>query len=171
MSDYPPGFYAVTSWRGKNQWAFRTRRGDDIRWCVFDAEVGDTRGLRDPEAADVRPLVVLDPQDLDGYGASHIGGLAGFLREYLPERTGDYDKAGAILLGVIRQIEAQTRPPKPLEPTGLGAVVKDRNGDRWVRCRKQSRGLFGVVWENERSCQHSHWGGLDAVEVLSEGVS
>ncbi len=163
MSDHPPGFYAVTSWRGKNQWAFRTRRGDDIRWCVFDAEVGDTRGLEDAEVIDVRPLVVLDLDADEARRTAHL------LRKVDGSTTLPYDDHDR-MQALARQIEAQTRPPKPPEPTGLGAVVKDRNGDRWVRCRKQSRGLFGVVWENERSCQHSHWGGLDAVEVLSEGV-
>ena len=46
--------YAVTSWRGKDQLAFRTERGGVPGWCVLDG--GDTRGLFDRE---VRSAVLL----------------------------------------------------------------------------------------------------------------
>src|SRR5689334_10172256 len=41
---------------------------------------------------------------------------------------------------IADQIEQQTKPPKPKEPTGLGAVVEDSRGVRWVRT-ESARGM------------------------------
>jgi len=70
------------------------------------------------------------------------------------------------LASLIEQIEAQTKPPKPAEPTGLGAVVEDSEGFRWVR----NDAPIEPSWR----CDHrgwQTWAKVDAVRVLSEGVT
>jgi hypothetical protein len=57
-----------------------------------------------------------------------------------------------------RQIEAQLPKPKPPEPTGLGAVVEDAGGGRWVR----RQGMW---------CSFNDYADLDVVRVLTEGVT
>ena len=59
------------------------------------------------------------------------------------------------------------RPPKPSEPTGLGAVVEDDEGDSIVRVLsgRQSEPWFGPDGERYE------WVDINVVRVLSEGVS
>jgi len=102
-------------------------------------------------ATSVRPLVVIDPAKN-------------------PHRAGTAEWADWI---EDRYVE-QTKPPKPDEPTGLGAVVEDAEGKRWVRLPdppdadwnldKPWRGGpgFGV---------RRNWQIVAAVCVLSEGIS
>lgn len=58
-------------------------------------------------------------------------------------------------------------PEPPLaEPTGLGAVVRDRDGELWVQVdARDSRPWRRVSYPSPR-CQ---WAAIDAVEDLSEG--
>lgn len=64
---------------------------------------------------------------------------------------------------------AEPTPPKPDEPMGLGAVIEDREGRRWVRARetttaahwKRSDG-FGQRLAYDKVC---------VVRVLSHGVT
>lgn len=68
--------------------------------------------------------------------------------------------------GLIEQIEAQTKvaPPKPDEPTGLGAVVEDEDGLTWVR-----RHPAGPAWVNGYQ-RWAAYADIAAVRVLSEGA-
>ena len=74
---------------------------------------------------------------------------------------------GSLILGTIAdQIEAQTKPPKPAEPTGLGAVVEDAEGVRWVRTPRDP-----MPWRSaQETVMAARWVGINAVRVLSEGV-
>ena len=101
-----------------------------------------------------RPLVVIDPEDREQVrrllkllvankwvpGASH--GLRDALREF-----------------------ADPKVPKPDEPLGLGAVVRDRDGDVWVRRDE----VHFVCPKNLNEALT--WGEVEAVEVLAEGWS
>lgn len=62
-------------------------------------------------------------------------------------------------------IEAQTRPA-PVEPLGLGAVVKDADGTVWIRS-----GPGDVDWTSPDRFGWHKWTNVNAVEVLSEGVA
>lgn len=77
------------------------------------------------------------------------------------------DKTGLHMVfdGLIDQIERQTNL-KPVEPTGLGAVVRDREGTVWVSMRP---GRFRQC-SGERAGRFASYDYIDAVEVLSEGV-
>ena len=66
------------------------------------------------------------------------------------------------------QIETQTKPPKPAEPTGLGAVVEDARGRKWVRADIDREPWFSDERTGE-DCWRAY-ADIDAVRVLSEGV-
>jgi hypothetical protein len=96
-----------------------------------------------------RPLLVLDPEDAEG-----VARLAEALRNVsgnLPIYADDVASALRSLLD-----------PKPEEPKGLGAVVRDREGRIFVR---QVDGW----WRGEDPCS-VNWPAVDVVEVLSHGV-
>jgi hypothetical protein len=71
--------------------------------------------------------------------------------------------------GLIAQIEAQTTP-RPPEPEGLGAVVEDAEGNRWIRRGPThyiaAEGSSSGFYNNAQT-----WGELNVARVLSEGVS
>jgi len=84
-----------------------------------------------------------------------------------------------VVLGDIAdQIEAQLPKPKPEEPKGLGAVVKDRSGSSWLRvvgpgfdrpwAEVGVNKHYGFAAQVETETSYSH---IDAVAVLSEGVT
>jgi len=111
----------------------------------------------DPLVTDVRPLVVLDPEDRDQMVALHetLSGAVGLTWHGWPE----------LLRAVLtRYAEAQTKPPKPPEPRGRFAVVRDQNDSLWVR-------LNQTHWYSEVSPNNNQtYGEIDAVEVVREGL-
>lgn len=81
------------------------------------------------------------------------------------------DNYPAVARALASQIEKQIQPPKPTEPTGLGAVVEDEHGGRFVRTeeaefhpwrRRAAANLNNSVYDYDH---------IDAVRVLSEGVA
>lgn len=54
---------------------------------------------------------------------------------------------------------------KFIEPTGIGAVVKDEGGDVWVRADDED-----IPWFLAPSMRWENWNGIKVAEVLSEGV-
>ena len=72
---------------------------------------------------------------------------------------------------IADQIEAQLPKPKPEEPKGLGAVVKDRSGVRWVHIDPDTDDDVDGAWESEFAPVNLRWSRIDVVEVLSEGVT
>lgn len=164
MSTYEPGTVAVATVRGvPNVRVIRRATG----WAS-GVEIDGTRVFhpdRIPAVTDVRPLVVLDLGDLAGIRATLQDAASLMVRGGINRRR---------LAELIDQIEQQTRPPKPAEPTGLGAVVEDAEGQKWLRVdwvnpwslakpqeRRDGRMLHG---------SHVTWDRIDAVKVLSEGV-
>ena len=106
------------------------------------------------------PVVVIDPKDRE-----QVERLADCLMATDPNRAIEDNLAAA-----LREFANPTpdAPAKPDEPTGLGAVVEDSDGRRWVRARPLS-------------VEHPHvwrWSGIwktyadiDVDCVLSEGVT
>lgn len=115
---------------------------------VHDAVIGST----------FIPCVVIDPEDRE-----QVERLWRAWTTLAPEHRLAQDNMHAAL----REF-ANPKPPKPAEPTGLGAVVEDAEGERYVR-RDDS---CPPVWVHATggSLPRS-WKSLDAVRVLSEGVS
>lgn len=141
---------------------FYTERG----W-FFD----DGSGPNGPEEKfypprDLRPLVVIDPEDRE-----QVERLTSALKlwrlkniECLADEQEVTDVQAA-----LREF-ANPTPPKPEEPTGLGAVVEDAEGERWVRKGNSSHGedwtrQIGDAWTG------GSWDRVAAVRVLSEGVT
>ena len=139
---YESGTVAVATVRGLNGVrVFRCFGG----WTSEDSTPNGFDFHADEYVTDVRPLVVLDPEG-EGF---HVAEMAADLR-----------KRGQAWLA--DQIEAQTKPPKPAEPTGLGAVVEDASGKRFVR--------YDGDWPWLDGTANLQWQHINAVRVLSEGV-
>lgn len=151
MSDYPAGTLAVI--RYKTDDMLHADTGRAIRWR-YGWLYSDDDGyeiVHDPSVTDVHPLVVLD-----GTEALHLHDLPKHLRRHVCQVCND----------LADSIEAQTRPPKPPEPKGLGAVVEDRDGVRWVRCDDSNSS--GLVWHGPSDFAR-RYSQIDAVTVRNEG--
>src|SRR5690606_604511 len=87
-----------------------------------------------------RPLVVIDPDDVTQTDAvlrslKYLAMNQGVLHLTLEQLFGD--EQSSLFQAALREF-ANPTPPKPDEPTGLGAVVEDANGEKWVRTGKPS---------------------------------
>lgn len=114
-----------------------------------------------PMTVDARPLVVIDPDQIDD--------LAAALNESLDFRPGSVlaEAVAAALRDTISAF-ANPTPPKPEEPTGLGAVVEDAEGWRWVRrSTHPARPWTADTGTFQKSLDYAD---IDVVRVLSEGV-
>lgn len=150
---YETGVYVVT-----------TARGDSFRAWGPD-EAGDFCYLHDPLSGyatsgvtQVRPLVVLDPESEDDCRRLMEAALA-------------HRSAATPTLETIRDILSALVDPKPAEPTGLGALVRDRNGNKWLRMPLDRNPwcCWEIAAHHDRAdCE---WAAIDVAEVLSEGWS
>jgi hypothetical protein len=117
-----------------------------------------------PQATD-RPVVVIDPEDReqverlarDNYDLIHKPGAFDALSQMSQDAYVEFMQAA------LRSLIA---PPKPPEPQGLGAVVEDAEGRRWVRVNAL------IPWQYEKGDTRVSWTAVAPapVRVLSEGV-
>ena len=120
---------------------------------------GRVQYLASGSIADARPLVVVDPEDLD-LPVAHA------LWEMMEDLgTREFNAVRERIRGVLRALA----DPKPAEPTGLGAVVRDRDGRIWVRTDVPD--LAWVHTSPVADPMEFRWADLDVAEVLSEGWS
>lgn len=89
--------------------------------------------------------------------------VSGVLRD-AAEHTSKW--RAVVLNAVADQIDAQLSP-KPAEPTGLGAVVRDREGKLWVRCDED---YDRVRWHSPHG-DGKRYEEIHAVVVLAEGIT
>jgi len=156
--NWAPGTLAKVTFEGKEYVAF---------WDYNAQWVTTTRGRlyakdRRP-VTDVRPLVVLDPEDRDQMIALHetFSRAVGVTWHGWPQVP--------VLRDVLtRYAEAQTKPTKPPEPTGLGAVVEDADGEVWVRFKTAE---IRPWRRNYPAAPGTFFRDIDAVKVLSDGVA
>ena len=165
--DWKPGDVVTLSggsleYEGHAALVFCTEQG----WV--DAE-GDGRALTaEAMTRAARPLVVIDPEkreeverlaDLIAKSGAHRGRLA------------KSAETGA-LADALREF-ANPTPPKPPEPTGLGAVVEDAEGLRWLRVFVDVDDLptWAEVGNVSNFPAWRRYADLNVVRVLSEGVS
>lgn len=111
-----------------------------------------------------RPLVVIDPEDRE-----QVERLRASLERmsFSPWACG----AATCLTTALREF-ANPTPPKPDEPTGLGAVVEDAKGYRFVRgYEDEGTHPWHII---DPAANHTFawwkWSDIAAVRVLSEGV-
>jgi hypothetical protein len=140
------------------------RTGDKRElWASLQVGVGvDSMKWHSAEhITDRRPLVLIDPEDA----------------EQVKVLTAALDKTVITLAASSGwpQVQAALRSlaqPTPPEPQGLGAVVRDAEGNRWVRINKEDADS-GRSWVSQQTGRGwSFWSQLDQpVTVLAEGWS
>ena len=163
MSDWKPGTVAKATVRGvPDVTVFRRDVSEGFcDWAHDSVAVGYTCS-HDPDVTNVRPLVVLD---IDNLRACEAEAASPALAAKRLRATNS-----VVAHAIADQIEAQTKPPKPAEPTGLGAVVEDDLGRRWVRIDDDPE--LNKPWRPaDMAAIRSHWQNVKAVRVLSEGVA
>jgi hypothetical protein len=133
-----------------------------VRTGAVEEVVSGAYWSRDDAVTDLRPVVVLDTE----FPQTVIKHLR-FAAERYPALT--------TLPGLADQIKAQTRPAIQ-EPRGLGAVVEDADGHKFVRVADPIDGwMAGRQWQriggDINAVRNFGWSDLRPVRVLSEGVS
>jgi len=133
------------------------------RWAVSEGNVVTI------EDDDLHPLVVIDPEDRE-----QVERLAEALNKSLDFRDGSL-LAGAINAALADTLHALANPtpPKPAEPTGLGAVVECIDGRVFVVDHVHGDGTprwYGPT-RSDGAYGRPAWVDIPAVRVLSEGVA
>lgn len=131
----------------------RTHRGDR---CT------PTSWISNGVTVTCRPVAVIDPEDADI--VEHLLGLVYESDHALTCGSGSCNRD--TLAAALREFANPT--PAIEEPQGLGAVVEDAEGARWIRAdasRMPWVSRFGGNLNQQR------WSGLNPVRVLSEGVT
>ena len=115
MSEYQPGTVAMLRAENGHEFlAVRTFGGSSGDY--WSAPKGWPKEASGCEIIATKPLVVLDLSPHEVMRA--LEALRG--------------SNGMVAMQVADKLEAAARPPKPAEPKGLGAVVEDAKGTRWV---------------------------------------
>lgn len=151
--EFKPGDVAMVTTRSGREYVgvYTYAPGIDYFWRHLDGAERGT-GLTDPDI-DARLLVVIDPEDEEG-SISRLWAI-------LPSNLVSIDQ----LQAALREF-ANPTPPKPEEPTGLGAVVEDADGELWVRSDMDE----DFPWTQAMDGFMHHYREIAATRVLSEGV-
>jgi hypothetical protein len=130
--------------------AIRTKAGQWVCQC------GDASAIAGDDA---RPLVIIDPEDREQVERL----VAAFTEQHGAPQGGNRFNAMQVALRSL------LGPPKPPEPKGLGAVVEDADGQRWVRVN------IATGTAEWRACDYHgttcRYADIAAVRILSEGVT
>lgn len=134
--------------------ALRTKRG----WTYADGSTSPVRA----DGYNFRPLLVLDPDcDDDAHR---------LIRAFWAHTNDDCDDDQA-MRDALRSLVAPPKPPKPDEPTGLGAVVEDANGQRYTRVGEDGIAPWYAEAPRHAARPYRYYSDLAIVRILSEGVS
>jgi hypothetical protein len=113
-----------------------------------------------------RTVVDGDVEVTLSYTAQEARRVASALRYYVSNVDAQqYDADRLILIATACELAAN---PKPAEPTGLGAVVEDAEGLRWVKVN--NNGINYRQANGDRPGRYLPYADLNAVRVLSSGV-
>lgn len=118
----------------------------------------------DPAIVTARPLVVVDPEN--------AADVAELVRLFWAHGTDDCDDTHAMQAALREYANPE---PQIEEPSGLGAVVEDARGVRWVRTEPKN-GMTNP-WQatlhvaEPDKVRSLPWAEVAAVKVLSEGVT
>lgn len=116
-----------------------------------------------------RLVAVVDPEDTDAVDR--------LVHLFWDHGNDDCDDPAA-MREALREFAAPA-PPRPDEPTGLGAVVEDEVGDLWLRDgmpgdRSQSGHWWNKTVAHEKNYDgvlRAEWPDIAVVRVLSDGVT
>jgi len=166
----PSYVYVASSWRNLGPLdpdtrdtlpvlAFRDGDRGCIGWSLADYRRGAI-WIQHSDTLEIRPLVVIDPED------------RGHLKRLLTAIYNQPDPLSPTLHGLADALIefANPTPPKPAEPTGLGAVVEDAEGVLWTRTALDDY----AAWLSSNpggTPTRTGWSEVAAVRVLSEGVT
>ncbi len=152
--EWEPGDVAMVRLHAETEIrVFRERDGwRGVKGSVYDPHLS------------ARPLVVIDPEDRDA--VKLLDGLLEhqFNDQSVPRYMGTVD----LLQHALRSL---LTPPRPPEPTGLGAVVEDEDGHVWVRTLATSYPWHANLYPADRNATTIRkYTDVTAVRVLSDGV-
>jgi hypothetical protein len=138
-------------------------------WHFVDADVKETQcGSDFSGVAEYRPLVVIDPDSAPYRQGADVHRFLDSLARNWSKAPDEFKMHGGTALLEWLRDQFEPPPPRPEEPTGLGAVVEDAEGRRWTRADEGTLPWHGIVgggatlWEN--------YARIGAVKVLSDGV-
>jgi len=143
--------------------AVRGRGIFDHLWYTGGPRFGSQHGWPDGRVEVIRPLVVIDPEDREQVERLNRAQDDEYARQGI-----DVDHECIDVEVMQAALRSLATPPKPDEPTGLGAVVEDAEGDRWVRAESGTR--FPWSRANPDGAEWCVWADIAAVRVLSDGV-
>lgn len=129
-------------------------RGDGDYWS---APRGWPASVSADAIREYRPLVVIDPEYRE-----QVERLRSLLFGNSAHAHGITEMQAA-----LREF-ADPKPPKPDEPTGLGGVVEDAEGLKWVRFADSEPNEKN--WATGDAAFNRAYADIDAVRVLSDGV-
>lgn len=155
MSTYSPGTVAMVRVDGEWYRALRQEGIDFALWTLSEPALGEMDHYdHQGQVAEVRPLLVLDPED-----RSALNDIVQRMEVHTP---------GSLITPTTDKLQAALRSllpsAKPEEPKGLGAVVEDSEGECWAH--RADDGWACLT----SSYMPRAWSGIDAVRVLSEGI-
>lgn len=109
------------------------------------------------------PVVVIDPEDREQ--VERLVGVFSSQRDWWADTRRQRSNA---MQAALREF-ANPKPPKPEEPTGLGAVVEDV-GDVWIKTETEGAGWCPSGGSG--TVRYRCWGDFSpAVRVLSDGLT
>lgn len=137
---------------------------DDKGWASLDPSIG---WLPDGDVAEARPLLVIDPEDRER--VERLWRAQDRAVEIIRKHQGGGGVSLVDALQMGLRLMLDPTPPKPPEPQGMYAAVRDSHDNEWVRMGNGPAPWVPNGSPDARSTSAT-WASIDAVEVLSEGV-
>ena len=170
MTDYKPGTVAVATVRGiEGTRIFRTGWPARGKWIVAETSLPKTLWLDPSDVTDVRPLVVLDPENPS---------LRYFVQSWksvAPQEESGTETTVRAARYIADQIEAQIKPPRIPEPGWsekvLAHTLDDPTPREYVRFTISRNQFSTRQWYGHGGSQAQRWDDLIDPVLVREGVA
>lgn len=113
------------------------------------------------------PVAVISPEDREQ--VERLSALYGINLRYAGTAGPTVDEAADAMQAALREF-ANPTPPKPEEPTGLGAVVVTADGEMYVRDKTTTTVAHWKRASGGEGGKRHRYSSLPVVAVLSDGV-
>lgn len=162
--NWKPGDVAlVTMGDGAERIAMRDCDGSG--WGLVGAP-NHSRGLT---VVSARPLVVIDPVSITGPDETLDADPASEIAKCL-RRLAESDHQGTYRRRVAERLAARfEQSSKPNEPTGLGAIVEDTNGELWIRDKTTTTYKHWKRAAGQDKSRRYPWAEVAAVRIVRQG--